>query len=257
MSDNIAKQTCPIAIKDGVPRPVINFNHESSQHVEGWVETYKDIRAKCPLAWTEEHGGYWVATRYADILAIAQNLGSFEVTKTLDAETGKVKGGASIPAVAAMPRGIPNETDSPEWDGFRRFLNPMFSPKAVETRRAQTQHFAAALIDLVIEKGEMDLVEDLTNPLPALTTMATFGLPLSEWRRFADPMHRVNYAQKGSPDLDRALTCPIRVVHRLSYNSGEHGRPGGLTGAERRADQQGEARSLLGLVNDSPASCAA
>ena len=53
------------------------------------------------------------------------------------------------------------------------------------------------------------------------------------------------------------LTCPIRRVHRIRESSGGRGRPGGQTGAKRRADQQGEARWLAGPEADSRSSCAA
>jgi cytochrome P450 len=104
-----------------------------------------------------------------------------------------------------MPRSVPNETESPEWDGVRGFLNRRFAPKAVETRRAKAKQLTAALIDLVIEKGEFDIVDDLTNPLPALVTMDVFGFPLHEWRKFADPFHKMVYTPESDPEFPETL----------------------------------------------------
>jgi cytochrome P450 len=182
----------------------IQFDHESADHARAWADEYKEIRGKCPMAWTEKHGGYWVATRYHDIIEIAQNPKTFTSHKDYDPVTGKVTGGLSIPPMPG-PRGLPDESDSPEWDGFRSFLNRRLAPKAVETRRARTQHFAAALIDKIIETGKFDIVEDLTNPLPALSTMDMFGLPLHEWREFADPLHRMMYTPKEDPEFLEAV----------------------------------------------------
>ena len=93
---------------------------------------------------------------------------------------------------------------------YRSFLNPRFGPKAVENRRERAKFFAAALVDAVIEKGEMDFVEDLTSPLPALVTLEIFGFPLHEWQKIADPFHRFVYTRKGEPGYEK-------VVRGLDY----------------------------------------
>jgi cytochrome P450 len=182
-----ASKQCPIA-----------FNHESADHARRWGEEFSELRSTCPVAWTESHGGYWVITRYRDIVDMAQDPDRFMSGRLVDPVTGELKGGASIPAMSSQ-RGIPDETDSPEWDGFRSFLNRRFAPKAVEERRARTKQFAAALIDRVIEKGHFDIIDDFTNPLPAIATMDIFGLPLSEWNDFAEPLHRLMYTPKAEP----------------------------------------------------------
>lgn len=48
--------------------------------------------------------------------------------------------------------------------------------------------------------GRFDIVEDLTNPLPALVTMDLFGFPLDEWRDFTDPFHKVVYTPRDDPN---------------------------------------------------------
>jgi cytochrome P450 len=187
MSKSDTTKRCPVA-----------FDHESSEHARRWVEEFSELRSTCPIAWTEEHGGYWVVTRYRDVVDMAQKADSFNSARKFDPRTGEVKSGAAIPALPG-PRGIPDETDSPDWDGFRTFLNRWFAPKAVEGRRARTEQIAAALIDRVIEAGRFDIVNDFTNPLPAIATMELFGLPLEEWNEFADPMHKLMYIPKKDP----------------------------------------------------------
>jgi cytochrome P450 len=181
----------------------VSFNHESADHARRWVEEFDEIRSKCPLAWTESHGGYWVVTRYRDIVEMAQSPDRFSSKKTINPVTGESHGGASIPTVPGQI-GIPDETDSPEWDGYRSFLNRRFAPKAVEERRARTERFAAHLIDRVIEKGHFDIIDDLTNPLPAIATMDIFGLPLGQWNDFAEPLHRLMYLPKEEPGFMEA-----------------------------------------------------
>lgn len=211
----------------------ISFDHESPEHAAAWPEQFDAIRSTCPLSWTEKHGGYWVATRYHDIIEIAQAPDSFTSHKSYNPGTGEVAGGLSIPPFPS-PRGIPDESDSPEWDGFRSFLNRKLSPKAVEERRPSTERFAAALIDQVIETGRFDIVDDLTNPLPALTTMAMFGLPLEEWREFADPLHKMMYTPKESPDFLKAAAGLGWIKQRIEEEI-----------ARRRSDPRDDLLSYL------------
>ena len=179
-------------------REAVDFDHETPEHAKHWPEQFREIRETHPRAWTNNYGGFWVATKFKDIINIAQRRDAFSTHKDYDRETGAVKGGLTIPTLPGF-RSIPNESESPEWDGVRNFLNHRFSPKAVERRREKTRHLCAALIDLVIEKGEFDIVEDLTNPLPALVTMDIFGFPLHEWRLFADPFHKMVYTPESDP----------------------------------------------------------
>jgi cytochrome P450 len=157
-------------------RPVVDFDHESSWHAQNAVQEYKKMRETCPMAWTNKNSGYWVTTRYEDIVAIAQRKEEFTPARIVDPVTGEERGGVTIPPVPF--RVAPNETDLPEWQGVRGFLNRHFSPKAIEVRRPRARKFAAALIDDVIEYGRFDIVEALATPLPALMTMEIVGFPL-------------------------------------------------------------------------------
>jgi len=191
----------------------IDFNHESEEHAANWPSEFREMREKCPVAWTDKLGGYWVATRYKDVVAMAQNDATFSSFKTFDPQSGRVGGGITIPPTP-IPRGMPVESDRPEWDAFRSFINRKFAPKAAEARRENARKYAIALLNRVIEKGEMDLVNDFTGPVPAITTMELVGLPLEEWRQFADPLHEMVYTPKESPEYPRVIASVQWVFKR-------------------------------------------
>lgn len=202
MDRPMAGKSCPV-----------DFNHESQAHADNWPSEFQEMRQKCPIAWTEEHGGYWVATRYKDIVEMAQNDTDFSSRKTFDADTMAVEGGITIPATP-IPRGMPVESDRPEWTAFRQFINRKFAPKAAEERRANIAIYATALLNRVIESGEMDLVNEFTGPVPAITTMELLGLPLEEWRQFADPLHEMVYTPKDSPDFPKVIASVDWIFRR-------------------------------------------
>ncbi len=193
----------------------IDFNHNSSEHGDNWVKIYQEMREKCPVAWTEHHGGYWVSTRYQDIVDISQKPQTFTSNKTYDPETGEFEGGIIIPGFPG-PRFIPDETDEPEWGPFRRILNRPLAPKSAEARRPIARKFTTALLDRVIEKGRIEFVEDLTNPLPALVTLDFLGFPLREWKTFADTFHRLVYLEADDPELPGVVASMEHIRGRIT-----------------------------------------
>jgi cytochrome P450 len=195
-------------------RPIIALDVESPDHARNWQANGDTLRSKCPMAWSTEHGGHWVASRYRDIVRIVQDDASFTTGKTFDPATGVVDGGVSIPP---MPIGrlVPAETDRPEWDNFRGLLNPHLGPKAAESFRERSQGYCAVLLDQVIERGEMDVVEDFTNPLTAMVTLDLLGFPLEEWRTFADPLHALTSLAKNDPAYPAAVAAAGVMDQRI------------------------------------------
>jgi cytochrome P450 len=150
------------------------------------------------MAFSSAHGGFWVATKYKDVLRIAQDSDSFTSGKTFDPVTKAVQGGAQIPTVP-MPRMVPVETDPPEWNKFRAILNPLFTPRVAASRRQSAQRFATTLLDRVIEQGHCDVAQEFNRPTPALLTMEMFGLPLHEWHTFSGHIHTLFSLSKTTP----------------------------------------------------------
>lgn len=204
MADPAGTRACPI-----------DFDHESEGHAQNWVEEFAQMRAQCPIAWTERHGGYWVATSYDAVVGIARDAKLFSSEKTFYAETGTGTGGITIP-FTPIPRGLPVEADQPEWDVLRGFINRRFAPKAVEGYRANARRFATALVNRVIEDGEMDLVNDFTGPVPAIVTMQLMGLPLDEWRQFADPLHTMVFTPKEAPEYPQVIASVQWIFQRCA-----------------------------------------
>jgi cytochrome P450 len=182
----------------------LHFDHHSVEHARDWARNWRELRERSPRAWSEAYDGFWVATRHEDIVGMAQQPEVFSAHKEIDEATGAAVGGVTIPPSGAV-RGIPNEADNPEWEGIRRLINRRFAPRAIEERRERAKHFAAALIDQVIERGTLDFVDDLTNPLPALVTMEIFGFPLEEWPAIADPFHKMVYTPLDDPSFPETI----------------------------------------------------
>lgn len=153
-----------------------HFDHHSPEFAEDPWSVYEELRSRCPVMHSKEHGGFWVASRYQDVARVAR-----------DDATFSSEGGVVVPPPEY--RVIPIDMDPPEFFPYRRILNPLFSPPAVEKIEPQIRELAVDLIDGFIEEGTCDFVEDFASPLPAITTLGILGFPREEWHDFAFPIH--------------------------------------------------------------------
>jgi cytochrome P450 len=189
----------------------VEFDHHSEAYASDPVGLFRTLRDQCPVAHTEAHGGFWVVTRYEDIAAAAADDATFSSLHVPGDATWK---GITIPE--ANIRAIPIELDPPDFLAYRRVLNPLFSPAAVERWRPTIERWASACIDQVIETGVFDVVLDLTNPVPALFTCEFLGLPVEDWERYARTAHESVYAVPGTPEHARAREGGRWTVEQLA-----------------------------------------
>lgn len=143
------------AIPDHVP-PELVRNYEQAlapttlddPYAPAWnvFQTYPPVfYARSQLA-TSDMPGAWVCTHYEDIREVFQNTercsshGIFPFHKLV--------GESFTP--------IPIALDPPEYDKYRMFLNPWFSPKAVDKLDSTIRQTVNGLIDGFADKAECD-----------------------------------------------------------------------------------------------------
>lgn len=219
--------------------PRVEFDHHSAQFAEDPVGSYRSLARRCPVAWTDAHGGYWVPTRYAEIWSIARDDQTFSSART-------PYGGEGTAFIIPKRPGavqLPIELDPPESVPYRRLLNPILTRAAVEELQPTIRDITTATIDRFIEQGHCDLVLDLANPVPAQVTLEWLGFGTSDWERFSLPLHDIFASPPGSDRLRRG-------EEGLGYI---HGRIRELI-AERRRSPADDIVSYLvaGTIGDRP-----
>jgi cytochrome P450 len=75
---------------------------------------------------------------------------------------------------------VPIAIDPPEHTRFRRMLDPFFSPKRMAEREPELRRQAGELIDVIVAKGECEVVADLATPFPSQVFLTLFGLPMAD-----------------------------------------------------------------------------
>jgi len=134
------------------------FDHLSPDLAAVLPETLTQMRSRCPVAHSNRYGGFWVFTRYEDVLRIAQ-----------DWETFSSAHGLNIPQTQTHVRNIPVEIDPPEQRVYKRLINVHFTPKAIAHWEQPTRALVRRLIDQFIETGRCEFMDDFARPFPSQT----------------------------------------------------------------------------------------
>jgi cytochrome P450 len=136
-----------------------HFDHLSPDLASTLPDTMARMRELCPVAHSEEHGGFWVVTKYDDVVSVARNWEAFTSTQGL-----AILGGGSSAA-----RNLPVEADPPEQRIFKNLTNPFFTPAAIASWEEPTRALANQLIDGFIERGTAEFMDEFARPFPSLT----------------------------------------------------------------------------------------
>jgi cytochrome P450 len=183
----------------------VDFDRHSTAYRTDFEAITDDLHARCPVAWTDFHGGYWVASGNREVFDLARNAGYLSSDNDLKGER-KGYHGIQIPHVPEMVgRSGFLEMDPPEQRHYRQALNPYLSPAAVARWKPVIAELTRACLDEKIESGAIDFVDDLANIVPAVLTMGLLGMPLTDWAVHCEPAHALVYTKRDSPDFPRVL----------------------------------------------------
>ncbi len=144
-------------------RPTVDFDQHGADYAANSREQLANLRAQCPVAWTEAHGGFWIITKHEDILHIERHHEIFSCDNDLE---GTRRGGKGIRIPSSLIRFSLNESDPPEHTALRKLEAPFVSVQALQRWLQLARELVDDQIDSVIEKGEADLVHDVTIPVP-------------------------------------------------------------------------------------------
>src|SRR5687767_2476486 len=133
------------------------FDHLSPDLAQALHETLARMRDDHPVTWSEQHGGFWVVTRYEDVLRVAQDWRTFSSAH-----------GVGVPGTKMVVKAIPEHLDPPEHRTYKRLINAWFTPAVVAGYEAPTRALVTRLIDGFVEAGRCDFMADLARPFPGL-----------------------------------------------------------------------------------------
>jgi cytochrome P450 len=127
---------------------------------------YARLRRACPIAHSQRWGGFWLLTRYDDIVAI---------TKQHELWVNSIQN--VVPAVTTTGRRPPLHFDPPEHTQWRKALSGPFKLDAIAQLEARVRDNTAQMLEPLIANGQTELVAELAGTLPVLNLCAFLNAP--------------------------------------------------------------------------------
>ncbi|KAH6842352.1 cytochrome P450 [Chaetomium sp. MPI-CAGE-AT-0009] len=149
--------TCPFAANQALSQERIDTSPAViSDNVDEILKEYDVLRETCPVAYTNQYGGYWLMTRYDDVKAAA-----------LDSDTFISSVRAVIPS---DPRGLrrpPLNFDAPNHTPYRTALDRTLKPARIKRLAEPLEYHAESLLLPLLQKGEGDICTEFAAQFAA------------------------------------------------------------------------------------------
>src|SRR6266576_2381329 len=168
---------------------------------------YHQLRTEAPVHW-DPYLYAWVVTRYKDVITV---LHQFSANRTPTAEQFAANGMAELSPLAQMMTKQMLFMDAPAHTRLRSLASMAFTPARVEALRAHIRGILDELLEPLLGRGHMDVINDLAAPLPAIVTAEMLGVPTSDCDRLkawsADFAEVLGNFQHNPDRVSRTLRC--------------------------------------------------
>jgi cytochrome P450 len=141
----------------------------------------RELQSKCPVAHSEELGGYWLVTSYEHVRQVFSDPTTFS-SRVLQ-----------IPPLDEPPVLIPETLDPPIHTAYRHLMASTFSPRAIEGLEIGIRERVRGLLSDYVAQGGGDFVQKVALPLPSSVFLRILGLPWEDLDRmlaFRDALMR-------------------------------------------------------------------
>ena len=173
---------------------------------------FRRLRTEDPVHW-DAFLHTWVVTRYVDVMEV---LHAFSAERTHTPEKLKAMGLAEMSPIAQLMVRLMLFMDPPAHTRLRALASQAFSPARVAVLRSHIREIVNRLLDQVQSKGQLDIIRDLAEPLPAIVTAEMLGVPLSDrhqlkaWSAdFAEMLGNFQHNPEHAPRM-------LRTVHEMT-----------------------------------------
>ncbi|WP_033088999.1 cytochrome P450 [Nocardia seriolae] len=151
------------------------FAHGFPHAVFDRLRTEEPVWWNPPTAHTPGGEGFWVISRYADIVAVAGD------SDTYSSESGGQRSGGGtliedLPVDWAVGV-LLNMMDDPRHAEVRRLLTPSVAPRTLKLIEDDLRQRAATIVDAALGKGDCDFLIDLAAELPLQAVAQLLGVP--------------------------------------------------------------------------------
>ncbi len=174
----------PPSLPTAVTAPLVEFNPLSAEFRADPHSSYRLLREYDPMHWSP-FLGFWVLTRYADCVAVLRDAKRFSADpKDLALYEAMMQGLGDNRPLMQMQEKWMLLLNPPDHTRLRTLVTKAFTPRVVENLRPRIQGIVDDLIDKVKNAGPMDIIADLSYPLPVIVIAGMLGVPAEDRDKF-------------------------------------------------------------------------
>ena len=156
----------------------------------------KRIREERPIfsaTTAESDRPVWFLTRHAEIQRALRDrrLGRLNQHTEDRQESGQAPLTGDLKAFHDVERWSLVWLEPPDHTRIRGLVSRAFTTKRIADLRPRIRGHADRLLDAIVERGRMDIVNDYSAPLSAMVIAELLGAPTTDWRSMLDWSHRI------------------------------------------------------------------
>jgi cytochrome P450 len=181
---------------------------------------FRRLRAEAPVAWHPyaTGGGFWVVTRYADVVAVSRDSGLWS-----SAAKGYMPGPSLDAARLEHARLMLLGMDPPAHTRLRALVNRGFTPRRVARLEPRIRELCRQIVDAVLPRGACDFVTDVAGELPSYLIAELVGIPLEDGRR----LYELTEVMHAAGDPERAQQAVAAMfAYSAEIRRGKREKPG-------------------------------
>ena len=150
------------------------------------------MRRVAPIWWNEQpedvggfgDGGYWVVTKHKDVKEVSRRSEVFSSQEKT--ALPRYAEGASRDQINASRGIVLLNMDAPHHTHLRKIISRAFTPRAIETLRADLAERARDIAEKAAAEGTGDFVEQVSCELPLQAIAGLMGVPQEERKKLFD-----------------------------------------------------------------------
>jgi cytochrome P450 len=170
----------------------VEWNSTDGATGDELLGVYETLREACPVAHSDDFGGFWSVFRYGDIAAAAKNPETYLSDQPFVERRGS-------------PPMIPLSLNGERHLYFRKLLAPYFTPARIKLLEPRIRTMVTEHLQPLLTDGEGDFSADFAYPLPARVLCAVLNVPDEEWVQFKELSKAAEEAAGATPAHQQAV----------------------------------------------------
>jgi len=184
-------------------------HHELSGAVGGGargvqrVSEYARLRSECPVAWSNDWGGYWTAALYDDVTSITLNDELFRAGRAF----------IQIADISDVMPVIPITLNPPEHTFYRRILNKYFTAERVRTVEPTFREYVRTCVEAIVDRRGVEAVSEFCGPVSSQALALLINLTEDGRRELVTALTELdNLRRTGNNSIESSPTEQIEII---------------------------------------------